>query len=117
MPEKTESWSKRRNLLLRQIQSDARRAIFGTLAESYRTCGTPGCRCHGPGPKHGPHLYVSYRGEEAKTTGYYVPKAAEKSIREGALAWQRLQKSIRQLMDMNKQNIMEQARKKRSRSK
>jgi hypothetical protein len=46
-----------------------------------------------------------------------VPKAAEKSIREGALAWQRLQKSIRQLMDMNKQNIMEQARKKRSRSK
>ena len=117
MPEKTESWSKRRNQLLRQIQSDARRAVFGTLSESYRTCGTPSCRCHGPGPKHGPHLYVSYRGEAAKTTGYYVPKAAEKSIREGALAWQRLQKSIRQLMDMNKQNIMEQARKKRSRSK
>jgi hypothetical protein len=44
-----------------------------------------------------------------------VPKAAEKSIREGAVAWQRLQKSIRQLTEMNKQNILEQARKQRSR--
>ena len=100
MPAKTDSWSKRRNQLLRQIQSDARRAIFGT----------PSCRCHGPGPKHGPHLYISYRGEAAKTTGYYVPKAAQKSIRDGVQAWQRLQKSLRKLSDMNKENILEQAR-------
>ena len=117
MPAKTDSRSKRRNQLLQQIQSDARRAIFGTPAESYRTCGTPTCRCHGPGPKHGPHLYISYRGEPAKTTGYYVPKAAQKSIRDGVEAWQRLQKSLRELTDMNKQNILEQARKQRSANK
>ena len=62
------------------------------------------------GPKHGPHLYISYRGEAAKTTGYYVPKAAQKSIRDGVQAWQRLQKSLRKLSDMNKENILEQAR-------
>jgi hypothetical protein len=49
-------------------------AIFGTSSETYRTCGHPGCHCHGAGPKHGPHLQVSYRGEQGKTTGYYVPK-------------------------------------------
>ena len=42
----------------------------------------------------------------AKTTGYYVPKAAQKSIRDGVQAWQRLQKSLRKLSDMNKENIL-----------
>jgi hypothetical protein len=52
----------------------AERAIFGSLSETYRTCGQPGCRCK-QGEKHGPHLYISFRGEEGRTTGYYVPQA------------------------------------------
>ena len=39
-------------------------------------------------PEHGPHLYVSYRGEGGKTSGYYVPKAAESEVRRGVEAWQ-----------------------------
>ena len=56
----------------RQMQRLAEVAIFGTLAETYRTCGQPSCHCRGPGPKHGPHLQVGYRGEQGKTTGYYA---------------------------------------------
>jgi hypothetical protein len=37
---------------------------------------------------HGPHLNISYRGEKGKTTGYYVPQAAEAATREGVAAWQ-----------------------------
>ncbi len=73
-----------RQRLLEEIEQLARHAIYGTLSESYRTCGNPRCRCHAQGPKHGPHLYISYRGERGKTTGYYVPKAAESEVRR---AW------------------------------
>src|SRR5205823_14980701 len=59
----------------------SRRALFGTISETYRTCGTPGCRCHRKGPKHGPHLYVSYQGQKGKTTGYYVPKVIQAEVR------------------------------------
>jgi hypothetical protein len=75
-----------RRQLLREITKFAREAIYGTLSESYRTCGNPGCRCHHGGPKHGPHLYISHRGESGKTTGYYVPKTAETHIRNGVEA-------------------------------
>ena len=61
-----------RRRLLDEIARLAEVAIFGTLSETYRTCGRAGCHCQGDGPKHGPHLNVSYRGEKGKTTGYYV---------------------------------------------
>jgi hypothetical protein len=109
MPGQVDS-SGQRGKLLREIQRLASVAIFGTLSESYRTCGQPGCRCHGPGPKHGPHLQVSYRGEQGKTTGYYVPKAAAPATREGVAAWQRLQQCLRELAELNKQRNFQRAR-------
>lgn len=95
-----------RQRLLEQIGPLAEQAIFGTLSETYRTCGTPGCRCHHGGPKHGPHLYVSYSGPAGKTTGYYVPKAIHSQVRQGVQAWGRLQKNLRRLALLNKQSIV-----------
>src|SRR2546430_11454873 len=71
MPKLVESSAQRRKLLS-EIERLAEVAIFGTLSETYRTCGSPGCHCQTGGPKHGPHLNISYRGEKGKTTGYYV---------------------------------------------
>jgi hypothetical protein len=102
--------TQQRRALLREIERLAKRAIFGTPSETYRTCGRPKCRCHGPGPKHGPHLYMSYRGEHGKTTGYYVPKAAEENIREGIEAWKQLQQELRTLAEQNKDSILRKAR-------
>jgi hypothetical protein len=56
-----------RRKLLGEIERLAEIAVFGTLSETYRTCGRAGCHCQGDGPKHGPHLNVSYRGEKGKT--------------------------------------------------
>jgi hypothetical protein len=84
-----------RQELLEEIQRLAEIAVFGTLSETYRTCGQKNCRCHGPGPRHGPHLHISYRGPEGKTVGYYVPKAAHSSIRDGSEAWKTLQQLLR----------------------
>ena len=102
-----------REQLLEEIAHLARRAIHGTLSESYRTCGNPGCRCHGGGPKHGPHLYVSYRGPTGKTTGYYVPKAAEGEVRAAVEAWSQLQARLRELAALNKQRALAAARRKK----
>ena len=99
-----------RQRLLEEIEQLARRAIHGTLSESYRTCGNPRCRCHAQGPKHGPHLYISYRGEGGKTSGYYVPKAAESEVRRGVEAWSQLQTQLRQLSALNKERALQAAR-------
>lgn len=102
--------SARQQKLLSAIERLAKLAVFGTLSETYRTCGQPGCRCHQGGPKHGPHLYISYRGEQGKTTGYYVPKGAEEATREGVAAWQKLQECLRELAEINKERNLRLAR-------
>ena len=109
--------AERRRKLLREIQGLADLAIFGTLSETYRTCGHAGCHCQGPGSKHGPHLNVSYRGEDGKTTGYYVPQAAQRATRQGVAAWEKLQKRLRELADLNKERILREARESRLRQK
>lgn len=93
-----------RDALLRQLSRLARRALFGSLSETYRTCGRPGCRCH-QGHKHGPHLYVSFRGPDGTTTGYYVPQHLAEAMHEGVAAWQELQGMLRELAELNRQRL------------
>jgi hypothetical protein len=109
MSQLTASSAQRRRLLSR-IERLAEVAIFGTLSETYRTCGRVGCHCQSGGPKHGPHLQISYRSEKGKTTGYYVPKEAETATREGVAAWQELQSCLRELAEMNKERNLQRAR-------
>jgi Family of unknown function (DUF6788) len=110
----SESYARRRKLLS-EIKGLAEVAIFGTLSETYRTCGRAGCHCQSGGPKHGPHLNISYRGEKGKTTGYYVPKGAEEATRQGVGAWQKLQECLRELAELNKDRNIARAREDESR--
>src|SRR5437773_9940821 len=92
-----------RRKLLGEIARLAEVAIFGTLSETYRTCGQAGCHGQGDGPKHGPHLNVSYRGEKGKTSGYDVPKAAQEATREGVAAWHKMQECLRELAEVDQE--------------
>ena len=83
--------------------------LLGSASETYRTCGNPNCRCHGEGPKHGPHMYVNYKGEHGRTTGYYVPVALQARVREGLDAWREFYETAKQLALLNKE-IMEEER-------
>ena len=102
--------SVQRRKLLDEIRSLTDIAVFGTLSETYRTCGRAGCHCQQGGPKHGPHLNISYRGEKGKTTGYYVPQGAEQATREGVAAWQKLQACLRELAELNQERNLCNAR-------
>ena len=92
--------------LLSQIKQLAQGAIYGSLSETYRRCGNPNCRCHHGGPKHGPHLYISYRGKTGKTSGYYVPQYLEAQIHQGVDAWSKLQDCLRELAAFNKERLI-----------
>jgi len=106
-----ESSEERRTRLMKQIEDLAKRALFGTASSTYRQCGNAGCRCHKGGPKHGPHVYVSYRDRAAgKTTGYYVPQAAQEEVHRGIEAWQRLQECLRELAELNREQVLRDAR-------
>ena len=106
MPTTKNHASNARLQLLRQIRQLAQTAIYGSLSETYRRCGNPGCRCHHGGPKHGPHLYISYRGKTGKTTGYYVPQAVAAQICQGVEAWAQLQDRLRELAALNKERLI-----------
>jgi len=93
-----------RDALLRRLLPLARRAIFGTLSETYRTCGRAGCHCQA-GRKHGPHLYMSFRGSAGTTAGYYVPQALGPRVRAGVAAWQQLQARLRELAEVNRRQL------------
>lgn len=96
--------------LIDKIARLAGGVVFGSLSEIYRTCGTPNCRCHGPGPKHGPHLQIGWPGDNGKTTGCYVPIAAQPQIRAGAADWQSVQTALRELGALNRDAIIAEAR-------
>lgn len=105
-----DSVDSRRRKLLGEVRRLAERAIFGTASSTFRCCGKPGCRCHHEGPKHGPHVYVSYRDRAAgKTAGYYVPQAAQQEILDGIEAWQELQRRLRELAELNKRRALQPA--------
>jgi hypothetical protein len=97
---------RQRKRLVEEITELAPHALLGSLSETYRRCGNPKCRCRTGGPKHGPHLYVSYRGPAGKTTGYYVPQAIQTSVREGVRAWTRIQECLRELSHANKEHLI-----------
>ena len=99
-----------REQLLAKINALAERAVFGTPSETFRTCGNPGCRCHHGGPKHGPHLYVSFRSD-GKTKGFYVPQAAAPAIRSGIEAWHELLEDLAALAAINRADILDSVKK------
>ncbi|HWI58630.1 MAG TPA: ISNCY family transposase [Bacillota bacterium] len=95
-----------RKRLLEEVAELAPQVLLGSLSRTYRRCGNRKCRCHFGGPKHGPHLYVSYRGPTGKTTGYYVPEVAHAAVASGVEAWHRLQACLRQLSLANKERLL-----------
>jgi hypothetical protein len=94
----------RRHALLRKLSALAETALFGTPSETFRTCGQPTCRCH-QGQKHGPHLYLSFRGTEGKTTGHYVPQDLADAARAGVVAWHGAQEVLRELAEINREEL------------
>jgi hypothetical protein len=107
----------KRDQALARLHELAPQLLIGSASETYRTCGTPGCRCHSDGPKHGPHLYVNYKGENGRTTGYYVPKALHERVCTGLDAWREFQVLAKRIGQLNQEIMLAERPKKTRRAK
>lgn len=76
----------RRPVLLHRLTRLAQTMVQGGLSETTRTCGTPGCHCH-QGQRHGPHLYLTFRTPDGRSSALYVPRPAERTVRRAVRAW------------------------------
>lgn len=93
---------RKRDAKLARLRELSPSMLFGSASQTYRTCGNKNCRCHGEGPKHGPHMYVNYLAE-GRTTGYYVRMAAQDEVREGLAAWREFQLLAKEVALLNEQ--------------
>lgn len=106
--------TQQRDKAIERLLELAPQLLFGSASETYRTCGNSGCRCHSTGPKHGPHMYVNYKDEHGRTTGYYVPKALQERVSAGLKAWREFQTLAKHLAQLNEE-IMHAERPKKTR--
>ena len=95
----------RRNRLAKKLASCSE-LVRGSLAETYLTCGTPGCRCH-QGQKHGPYYVLSW-SESGKRKSAYVPEDKLDQIRRMIANYQTAREVLQQLGDANRQLLLGQ---------
>jgi len=109
---------KQRDTKLERLRELAADMLLGSASETYRTCGNPNCKCMLKGEKHGPHMYVNYKGDDGHTTGYYVPIALQERVRHGLSAWKELHELAKEIAHLNKAIIdAERTQKKPAKSK
>jgi len=86
-------------------------AVQGGLSETMRTCGNKACACHfDPKKKHGPHLYLTFRNPEGRSSGMYVPREHEKEVRKAVAAWAELWETLVAVGRRNRENLREKMR-------
>lgn len=96
--------AKRRTALLDRIRRLAAFAVQGSLAEVYVRCGSASCACdRDPQKRHGPHLYLKYKGPQGRSTGIYVPREHEAEMRRAVEAWAQLWESIVAVAQLNRE--------------
>ena len=83
--------------------------LQGSLSQTTRTCGRRGCRCQ-RGQRHGPHTYLTFRTENGRSSGLYVPKAELAVFRRGVAAWERFWELATGLARQNREVIAQRRR-------
>jgi len=78
--------------------------VQGSISETYRTCGSTGCRCH-RGEEHGPHFYLTFRTPKGASTSLYVPESELVKFRRAVEAWNRFRELARELGEENRRRL------------
>lgn len=101
-----------RATLVRRLTRLAQIMLQGGLSETTRTCGNPGCHCHA-GQRHGPHLYLTFRTPEGRSSALYIPRAAEAEARRAAQAWAAFWETGVAVSHLNRQALRQRLRTRR----
>jgi hypothetical protein len=99
----------RREMMLDRLLQAAQVMLQGSLSQTTRTCGRPGCRCQ-RGERHGPHTYLTFRTPEGRSSSLYVPPAERPRFLEAVAAWERFWRLATQLAQRNREEIVRRRR-------
>jgi len=98
--------SSNRKTLFPRLQRLAATAVQGGLSETTRTCGNPACACHqDPARRHGPHLYLTFRTPDGRSSALYVPREHEPRVRKAVQAWAQLWETIVEISHRNREAL------------
>jgi Family of unknown function (DUF6788) len=98
--------SRKSKTLIPRLQRLATTAVQGGLSETTRTCGNPACACHqDPARRHGPHLYLTFRTPDGRSSALYVPREHEPTVRQAVEDWAQLWKTIVEISHRNREAL------------
>lgn len=90
----------RRMLASRLKRVAARKPLLSaSLAEVYRVCGKPSCRCHQEGPKHRA-AQLTYT-QQGKTHAVYVPVDFTEEVRSWVEEYRRLKRLLQEISQLS----------------
>lgn len=91
-------------------------AVQGGLSETTRTCGNTSCVCHqDPARRHGPHLYLTFRTRDGRSSSLYVPREQEPKVRKAVEAWAQLWETIVEISHRNREEMGRSMRQRKNR--
>lgn len=99
----------RRERMLDRLLQAAEVMLQGSLSQTTRTCGRPGCRCR-RGERHGPHTYLTFRTPEGRSSSLYVPPAELADFHQAVAAWERFWTLATELARGNREEIVRRRR-------
>ena len=92
--------------LFPRLQRLAATAVQGGLSETTRTCGNPACACRqDPARRHGPHLYLTFRTSDGRSSALYVPREHEPTVRKAVEDWAQLWETIVKISHRNREAL------------
>jgi hypothetical protein len=91
----------RKAYLLRSFALPAE-LLHASLLERFLKCGTPTCRCHAQGPKHGPFFYLNRCFAKGKLQSFLLksPEQIEQA-RGGLAAYAQMQEVLDEISQIN----------------
>jgi hypothetical protein len=107
--------SRKSKTLIPRLQRLARTAVQGGLSETTRTCGDAACACHqDPARRHGPHLYLTFRAPDGRSSALYVPCEHEPTVRQAVKDWAQLWETIVAISHRNREALSRLMRRRQS---
>ncbi|MCC5939896.1 MAG: hypothetical protein JJU34_21635 [Lunatimonas sp.] len=98
----TSELRKNRQDLIGQLAALDGKILRGSLIESYKKCGKPGCKC-ATGRGHGPKHSMTVNFPKRKPENDYIPLEYVAQIKEYVSNYQRLKEILEQICMINRE--------------
>ncbi len=98
----TSELRKNRQDLIGQLAAFDGKILRGSLIESYKKCGKPGCKC-ATGTGHGPKHSMTVNFPKRKPENDYIPLEYVAQVKEYVSNYQRLKEILEQICMINRE--------------